>query len=72
MKTLHAARFLVTGPLVFLLLIVIHRMVTPGADWLKWAALGMGIAWVVSLLRVAKAALLLGGIGAVIALLRRR
>ena len=33
-----------------------------GGDWFKWAALGIGIAWVMSLFRVLRAALVLGGI----------
>ncbi len=71
-KTLRAARFLVAGPLILVLLVVINLMTSPGHWWVQWAALGIGIAWVVSLLRVLRALLVLGGLAALIAYLRRR
>ncbi len=71
-KTLRAARFLVTGPLVLMLLVIINVMTSPGHWWVQWAALGIGIAWVVSLLRVLRALIVLGGLAALIAYLRRR
>jgi hypothetical protein len=72
LKTLRAVRFLFVGPLVFLMLVVINQTATPGADWLRWAGLGIGIAWVISLIRVVKAVIVVGGIAALIAFLRRR
>jgi hypothetical protein len=72
MKTLHAVKFLFTGPLILLLLLVINVMTSPGHWWVQWAALGIGIAWVISLLRVLRAVILLGGLAALIAYLRRR
>jgi hypothetical protein len=70
--TLRAAKFLVTGPLVLALLVVIDLMTSPGEWWVQWAALGIGIAWVVSLLRVLKAALLVGGVTALATTVFRR
>ncbi len=71
-KTLHAAKFLITGPLILVLLVVINLMTSPGHWWVQWAALGIGIAWVVSLGRVLRAIIVLGGLAALIAYLRRR
>ena len=72
MKTLGALKFLVTGPLILLMLAVINWMTSPGEWWIQWAALGIGIAWVVSLIRVLKAVVLAGGLAAVVAYLLRR
>ena len=71
-KTLRALKFLVTGPLVLALLVIINLMTSPGHWWVQWAALGIGIAWCVSLIRVMRAMILVGGLAALIALLRRR
>jgi len=38
----------------------------------QWPALGIGIAWVISLLRVMRAIVLVGAIAALIAYLRQR
>ena len=50
--TLRAVKFLFTAPLILLLLVVINWMTSPGHWWVQWAALGLGIAWCVSLLKV--------------------
>ena len=71
-KTFRAVKFLVTGPLVLALLVIINLMTSPGHWWVQWAALGLGIAWCVSLIRVMRAMILVGGLAALIALLRRR
>ncbi|MCC7374136.1 MAG: hypothetical protein IT581_05750 [Verrucomicrobiales bacterium] len=71
-KTLKALRFLVVGPLVLVMLVVINVMTSPGHWWVQWPAMGMGIAWCISLLRVVKAAVLVGGIAALVTYLRRR
>jgi hypothetical protein len=63
-KTLRAIRFLFVGPLVLAMLFVINLMTTPGHWWVQWAALGIGIAWFVSLIRVIQAAILVGGLAA--------
>ena len=60
------------GPCVLVLLVMINLMTSPGHWWVKWPALGIGIAWVFSFLRVLRAAVLVGGIAALVALLRKR
>ena len=67
MKTLQALKFLFIGPLILLLLVVINVMTSPGNWWVQWAALGIGIAWVLSLFRVVAAVIALGGLAAFIA-----
>jgi hypothetical protein len=64
--------FLVKGPIILAVLFVINLMTSPGHWWVQWAALGIGIAWVFSLLRVIRAALVVGGLAGLFALLTRR
>jgi hypothetical protein len=71
-NTLRSLRFLFVGPLVLVLLVVINVMTSPGDWWVQWPALGIGIAWVISLLRVMRAVILVGGLAAVGAWLLRR
>lgn len=68
-KTWRAAKFLIKGPLILGLLTVINVMTSPHHWWVQWAALGIGIVWIVSLFRVLKAMILLGGFAALIAFL---
>ena len=70
-RTLRAVRFLVTGPVILVMLIVINGMTSPGHWWVQWAALGIGIAWICSLLRVLRAIVLVGGVLALIAYLKK-
>ena len=70
LRTLRAARFLVKGPVILLVLIVINAVTSPGHWWVQWAALGIGIAWILSLFRVLRAMVLVGGLAALIAYLR--
>jgi hypothetical protein len=70
-STLHALKFLFVGPLLLVLLFFINLVTSPGHWWVQWAALGIGIAWVVSLFRVLKAALLLGGLAALWAIYQK-
>lgn len=65
-KTLKALKFLVTGPLIVLMLFVINQMTLGhhGQQWWYWAALGIGIAWVFSLLRVISTVVMVGGVSA--------
>jgi hypothetical protein len=72
LATIRAVRFLFMGPLVLALLFLINLMTSPGHWWVQWAALGIGIAWVISLLRVIRALIVLGGLAALIAYLRKR
>jgi hypothetical protein len=62
--TLRAVKFLFTAPLILLFLVVINVMTSPGHWWVQWAALGLGIAWFVSLLRVIRAVVVAGGLAA--------
>ena len=72
MRTLHALGFLVKGPLILAFLFLINLMTSPGHWWVQWAALGIGIAWFFSLLRVIRAVILAGGLAAVGAYLMRK
>ena len=71
-KTWRAAKFLVTGPIILVFLVILNVMTSPGHWWVQWAALGIGLAWVLSLLRVIRAMILLVGLAALVAYLRRR
>lgn len=71
-RTLRAVKFLVTGPVILAILVVINGMTTPGDWWVKWAALGIGIAWIISLLRVIRAIVLVGGVLALMAYLKKK
>lgn len=71
MKTLRAIRFLFIGPLIVLMLLVINVMTSPGQWWVQWPALGIGIAWVISFVRVIVAIVTLGGIAALLAYLHQ-
>jgi len=57
-------KFLFMGPLILAFLFVINLMTSPGHWWVQWAALGIGIAWVLSLLRVIRALIVAGGLAA--------
>ena len=70
--TLRAFRFLFVGPLVLVMLVIINVMTSPGHWWVQWAALGIGFAWVISLLRVIRAVIVLGGLAALVAYLRKK
>jgi hypothetical protein len=63
-KTAHAVGFLFKAPLILAFLFVINWMTFSGDWWVKWAALGIGIAWVLSLFRVIRAVILAGGLAA--------
>lgn len=63
-RTLRAATFLIKGPLILAMLFVINLMTSPGHWWVQWAALGIGIAWVINLFRVIRAAIIAGGLAA--------
>jgi hypothetical protein len=62
--TLRAVKFLFTAPLILLFLVVVNWMTSPGHWWVQWAALGLGIAWCLSLLRVIRAVIVAGGLAA--------
>ncbi len=71
LKTLRAVRFLFMGPVILGILFVVNWMTSPGDWWVQWAALGIGIAWVLALVRVLFALVVAGGIAALITALRR-
>ena len=71
-RTWRAFRFLFTGPVILLFLVIVNLMTSPGHWWVQWAALGIGLAWVLSLIRVMRTMILLGGLAALIAYLRQR
>jgi hypothetical protein len=64
--------FLFKGPLILLFLVVINLMTSPGHWWVQWAALGIGIAWVFSLMRVIRTVVVAGGLAALGAYLLNR
>ena len=68
----RSVRFLFVAPLILVLLIAINWMTSPGDWWVQWAALGLGIAWVVCLLRLVRTALIMGGLTALGVYLWRR
>ena len=70
-KTLKALKFLFVGPFILAILVVINLMTSPGHWWVQWPALGIGIAWIISLVRVIIALIAVGGIAAFIALLTK-
>jgi hypothetical protein len=63
-QTLRAVKFLFMGPVILAFLFVINLMTSPGHWWVQWAALGIGIAWVISLMRVVFAIVVMGGLAA--------
>lgn len=64
LKTAKAVSFLITAPLILAFLFVINLMTSPGQWWVQWAALGLGLAWIMSLFRVIRAVILAGGLAA--------
>jgi hypothetical protein len=60
------------APFILALLFVINWMTWSGEWWIQWPALGIGIAWVFSLLRVLKTVVVLGGLAGIAAYLNGR
>jgi len=71
-KTFRAARFLVVGPMILGVLVIINLMTSPGHWWVQWPALGIGIAWVISAFRVLGALAMVGGLATLWAYLRKK
>jgi hypothetical protein len=71
MRLLKSVQFLFTGPLILLFLFVINLMTSPHHWWVQWPALGIGIAWVMSLFRVLRAIVVLGGLAGLAAYMNR-
>lgn len=72
LKTMKAVKFLFVGPMILVFLFFVNLFTSPGDWWVQWAALGIGIAWVISLFRVMKAVILAGGLAALVAYLNTR
>ncbi len=72
LETLRAVKFLFMGPVIVLFLALINVMTSPGHWWVQWAALGIGIAWVISLIKVIRAVIIAGGLAALGAYLLSR
>jgi hypothetical protein len=70
--TLKALKFLFIAPVIVIFLTVINLMTWDGEWWVQWAALGLGIAWVFSLLKVIRGIVVAGGLAAVTAYLLNR
>ena len=64
MRTFRRVRFLIMAPFIVALLFVINLMTWQGQWWVQWAALGIGIAWVINLIKVIRAIILAGGLAA--------
>jgi hypothetical protein len=64
MRTLQSVKFLFMAPFIVAFLFVINLMTWSGEWWVQWAALGIGIAWVINLFRVIRAVILAGGLAA--------
>ena len=63
--------FLITGPIILAFLFVVDFM-TPGPSWWHWAALGIGFAWVMTLLRAMRMLVMVGGLAGLAALIASR
>ena len=63
-RTMKSVGFLFKAPFILAMLFVINLMTSPGHWWVQWAALGIGIAWVLSLFRVLWAVVVAGGLAA--------
>lgn len=70
--TFRSMKFLFMAPLLVAFLFVVNLMTWRGVWWVQWAALGLGIAWVLSLFRVLRAVALAGGVAALGAYLLNR
>ena len=68
----RSVKFLFTAPIILTFLLIVNWMTFSGEWWVQWAALGMGIAWVFSLLRVIRAVIVMGGLAALGTYLARR
>jgi hypothetical protein len=64
--------FLFTAPLILAFLFVVNLMTSPGEWWVLWAALGLGIAWVINLFKLIRTVVLLGGLAGLAAYMSRR
>ena len=61
---LRRVKFLIAAPFIVLMLFVINVMTSPGEWWVQWAALGIGIAWVINFFKLIRDIVVLGGLAA--------
>ncbi|MCB1019083.1 MAG: hypothetical protein KDC27_04110 [Acidobacteria bacterium] len=71
-RTMKALRFVFIGPVLLAFFLAAQWMHMPGSIGFRWAMLGIGLAWVLSLFRVIKAIVLVGGLAAFAAYLAKR
>jgi hypothetical protein len=64
--------FVFMAPLILAFLVILNLMTSPGDWWVQWAALGLGIAWVINLLKLVRTAVMLGGLAGLAAYMSRR
>jgi hypothetical protein len=64
--------FLFMAPLILVFLVIVNLMTSPGDWWVQWAALGLGIAWFINLLKLLRTMVLLGGLAGLAAYMSRR
>ncbi len=69
---LRRITFLFMAPAILAFLVVINLMTSPGEWWVQWAALGLGIAWVINAIKLLRTVLLAGGLAALAAYFTRR
>ena len=67
----NSLSFLITGPIILAFLFFVDLM-TPGGSWWQWAALGIGLAWVLTLMRAVRMLLMVGGLAGLAALMTSR
>ena len=67
-----SVRFLFMAPLIVAFLALINVMAWDGEWWVQWAALGIGIAWVINLFRVLRTVVVLGGLAGLAAYIAGR
>ena len=65
-------KFLFMAPLILVFLVIINLMTSPGEWWVQWAALGLGIAWVINVITLLRTVLIAGGLAALAANFTRR
>ena len=69
---MRSLNFLFTGPLILMFLFVINLVTSPGHWWIQWPALCIGIIWIISLVRVLRLLIIVGGLAGLAAFLSRR
>ena len=70
--TFGSVTFVFLAPVIVAFLLVINLMTWSGQWWVQWAALGIGIAWVVNLVKIIRSIVVAGGLAALGAYLLNR